>query len=202
MIDDNVKQEEILPPHIRIIGFIVSTILSVFSLAYIVGFTFRYFTVPPNDIGLDNLLLFTLASLIFFGVPWGQLGFSIKKLGPIEIERKLKGQSQEHLTNISLIEDRLQVLEDNLDSSTINDNSALYETDLSMSDEVLKFLKQYNRWSFSPLKMEKWWDERKEYKIFKDKPDALRRTLRKLVANNQVDTKISKRGNTLYIHKN
>jgi hypothetical protein len=204
-MDDNEDQvEELLPTTVKWIGFLISAVISLAIILYIVGYAFNCFDRAPKDMGLSNLLLFTLACAVFFGIPWGKLGLSLKKFGPIEFERVLEGQSQERASDLSVIEDRLAELESKI-ISTPGLPSVPSNTDQGdMTEKVLGFMERYRRWSFSPKKMETWSDKNNEpeYTIFKEKPELLRRTLRKLVGSGDLDTRVSKKGNTLYVFNN
>ncbi len=204
-MDDNEEQvEELLPTTVKWIGFSISAVISLAILIYIIGYAFQCFERAPKDMGLSNLLLFSLACSVFFGIPWGKLGLSLKKFGPIEFERVLEGQSQEHASDLSAIEDKLAELESKIISTNGVSNGSLNTDQDDMTKKVLKFMERYRRWSFSPKKMETWSDKNNEseYIIFKEKPELLRRTLRKLVAKGDLDTRVSKKGNTLYVFNN
>lgn len=200
-IEENEKKSEVLPRRIQSAGFWCSLIMSVAIIAYLASFAAGCVTVSPKDLELTNILLFSLACLLFFGVPWNSLGLSLKKFGPLEFERKLEGQSEEHIKDISALEEKLASLEAALENklgSNLQNNVKELDTNEGFKALVVQFLSDFDEWAFSPLRIENWGSKQKGYEELAGKTDLLRRILRKLVAEGILETRVSKKGNTLY----
>lgn len=201
MAEEDIKeQNSFLPKSVHIAGSIISFIISILIIAYIVAFMFGCVKVPPKELDLTNLLLFSLTCFLFFAIPWNKLGLSLKKFGPIEFEKLLEGQSEENIINISELEDKIEALELKLLDVTGNHNVLNEITSDQPEFETLitNFLKEFSEWSFSPLRMEHWGAKQPGYSELANNPKRLRSILRKLVAKGILETKISKKGNTLY----
>ena len=191
--------EEIFPAKIRNIGLAISSVISIAILAYYITFIMGCVNATPHALDLSIIFIFSTSCVIFFGVPWHQLGLSLKKFGPFEFEQKLEGQLQERIQEISYIEDKLAKLETSLNqkatSKTISNNST---PEQKMKDLIVKFLTEFQSSAYSPVRMEKWGAKQNGYSKFKNQLDLIRRMLRKLVVEKQLETRLSKRGNTLY----
>lgn len=199
--DDQQNGQELLPKKIRTTGFWCSLGISAFIIAYIVGFAVGCVNVAPKDLGLISILLFSLASLLFFWVPWHSLGLSLKKFGPLEFDRKLEGQSVEHIENFSALEDKIEKLEKLLlseGSENKHNSNVVSLTEAEYKNLIIRFLMDFNEQPFSPLRIESWGAKQEGYKELGGQSDFLRRMLRKLVSEKMLETAISKKGNTLY----
>jgi hypothetical protein len=153
MTENNDDQEEPFPENTRKIGFCVSLIFSLAFIAYYLAFIFHCVTTSPKDLELSNLLLFSAASFLFFAIPWHKLGLSLKKFGLLEFERKLEGQSVEHITDISALENKIAKLEAAIAASGRQIQvSAIQPTseEQEIRDLIVKFLTDFEQWSFSP----------------------------------------------------
>jgi len=202
--EEEEQEEELFPENIRIIGFWTSLIFSGILIAYYVAYIYECVEASPKDLGLSSLLLFSLACFFFFAIPWHKLGLSLKKFGPIEFEKRLDGQSEEHIRDISEIEKKISQLE-----STVYANGKIKQgviaepspREKELRELILKFLSEYDRWSFSPLRIEEWGADRPGYSKLAGDPSLLRSLLRALVAEGRLETRVSKKGNTLYRYK-
>jgi len=197
--DLNEQQEELFPPKIRCIATAVFGVLSLAIISYFIAYIFGCVKVSPKDLSLSSLLIFSLLCVLLFSVPWNKLGLSLKKFGPLEFEKKLEGQSNEHIQDISALEDKISRIE-----TIINQNNVKSDVVSNSSEEqemralIIQFLTEYQQYSFSPLRMENWGAKKKGYSKLKGNPQLLRRLLRKLVAEDLLDTRLSAKGNTLY----
>ncbi|PHS62705.1 MAG: hypothetical protein COB09_14305 [Thalassobium sp.] len=199
------ETEELLPPNVRRTGFWASLLFSVALIGYFVTYVFNQSIASPKDLGLSSLLLFAVACFLFFAVPWHRLGLSLKKFGPLEFERKLEGQSEEHIKDISALEDKIAQIEAAIQSGSSHQQIGKVPQkpeEIEMRDLIIKFLSEYSQWSFSPLRIENWGAERNSYSDLAGNSALLRRLLRSLVSEGILETTISKKGNTLYRIKN
>lgn len=206
MTENNDEQEELFPENIRKIGFWVSLIFSVTIIAYFLAFISHCVNTSPKDLELSNLLLFSAASFLFFSIPWHKLGLSLKKFGPLEFERKLEGQSEERIKDISALENKIAELEAAILAVSGHQIrvSAIHPTieEQEMREFIVKFLNEFEQWSFSPSRMESWGAQQVGYSKLASNSSLLRRLLRSLVSEGVLETRISKKGNTLYRIKN
>ncbi len=193
------QKEELFPPKIRCIATAIFGILSIAIMCYFLAYIFKCVDASPKDLSLSNLLIFSLSCTLLFSVPWDKLGLSLKKFGPLEFERKLEGQSTEHLQDISALEDKIAQLEKicGKGSKSTDDADKPNEED-ELRGLIIQFLTEYQRYSFSPLRMENWGAKKNGYSKLRGQPQLLRRLLRKLVAEDELETRLSEKGNTLY----
>jgi len=76
---------------------------------------------------------------------------------------------------------------------------ALKASRIALSPLLVKFLKQYSRWAFSPLRIKKWGCERAGYERFDLYTTAeIRTELEKLLNDGVLEEKVSKKGNKIY----
>ncbi|HAG29378.1 MAG TPA: hypothetical protein DCL39_07955, partial [Alteromonas macleodii] len=65
--------------------------------------------------------------------------------------------------------------------------------------ELLRFLQAYSQWSFSPSRIKAWGSKQAGFtSLGKYETSFIRLTLQKMVAEDILVTRISKKGNTLY----
>lgn len=205
--EEDVQQEALFPESIRKTGLFTSSGLSILIIGYYIAFILKWVDKSPKDLSLSGLLLFLMASVLLFWVPWHKLGLSLKKFGPLEFERKLEGQSEEHVKDISELENKITELERLI--AQMGNNGIVSEVAQNQNQNnddyrrlVIDFLTEYDRWSFSPLRIEKWGAKQAGYEQLGNKTNLLRPLLRSLVAEGILETRISEKGNTLYRIKN
>jgi hypothetical protein len=64
---------------------------------------------------------------------------------------------------------------------------------------LLEFLTKYKEWSFSPSRIRAWGSKQQGFSaLSKFEHPFIRGTLQKMVSENILETRISKKGNTLY----
>ncbi len=152
----------------------------------------------PKEIGASSILIFSFSLIALVWVPWRKMGIS--KVGGVEFRDMIQGQASEHAEEIAEIQQRLEILESqtkNIDSNSIvNIESA--EID-SLKNLLLKFLTQYDKWAFSPARIASWGSKQPGFSELGgyDKYD-IRSMLQKMVSENKLETRVSKKGNTLY----
>ncbi|RVU35205.1 hypothetical protein EOI86_20540 [Hwanghaeella grinnelliae] len=220
--DNDDQNSELLPPRIRLLGSVATGFVSLAIIAYFLAHIFCKFGPAPKDLDLSTILVLTTVGFLFFSIPWRQLGFSLTKFGPLEFERKLEGQSEEHIQVISLLEERIDDLEtlvqavggqtqQSENSDAANDALSVEKPagapisrntekigEAELRELVVSFLTQYSKWAFSPSRIENWGSTKPGFENLSNDGKLLRKTLRKLVADGVADTKISQKGLTLY----
>lgn len=201
MTESDDDQDELFPENIRKIGFWASLLFSLALITYYIAFIFHFATTSPKDLEISNLLIFSATSFLFFSIPWHKLGLSLKKFGPLEFERKLEGQSEEHIKDISALENKIAELEAAIvEGGRQVPIIAIQPTteEQQMRELIVKFLTEYKKWSFSPSRIETWGAQQPGYSMLADNSSLLRRLLRSLVYEGILKTSVSKKGNTLF----
>ncbi len=197
--DTDEQQEELFPPKLRFAASAVFGILSLAIIVYFAVYILGGVKASPKDLSLTSLLIFSLSCVLLFSVPWNKLGLSLKKFGPLEFEKKLEGQSNEHIQDISALEDKIAQLEKLLSQHNVMPEVAAETSEEAQLRElIIRFLTEYEQYSFSPLRMENWGSKIKGYAKLKGDPQQFRRLLRKLVAEGELEIRVSEKGNTLY----
>ncbi len=199
--DSKETQDQFVPEKVRNRGIglslLFSGLLVVYYLIYILGLV----EASPRDLGLSNLLLFSLICFLFFAVPWLKLSPALRRFGPLEFERKLEGQSEERIREISALEDRIAEIEARLDHMASPE--AAVQVSRSQTDDrlrilILEFFFRFDRMSLSPRRLETWGAQQPGFEGLARNPALLRQLLRRLVVENRLETTVSEAGTTLY----
>ncbi len=153
----------------------------------------------PISLGLPTLLVVTISSLLIVFLPWERLGVRIRKIGPIEFGDIIKTQITERDKSLSELDDRIEKLEDEL--SGMDEGKVVSE--MLYGPELRRllsgFLHENGPTAYSPTRIQFIAKQQTKYeKLAQYDPMLIRRTLRKLVAEDIVTTTISRQGNTLY----
>lgn len=199
--DANGQQEALLPKNVQRYGFWLSLIGSLMLFTYFVIYIVGYVEVAPKDLGLANIFLFSLACFMFFSIPWHNLGLGLRRFGPLEFERKLKGQSEERIKDIAALEEKIEKLEEVLGRPPGAVHYVDKERNRKVSDFkalIVAFLREFDDRAFSPRRIENWGAQQPGYSELSGNSELLRTTLRRLVVEGTVETSVSQRGNTLY----
>lgn len=200
MTDNSPQQPEpLVPVELRRKGFWLSLFFSGLLIAYYVAYIAGIAHASPRELGLSNVLLFALLCFLFFAVPWHQLGWALRRFGPMEFERKLEGQSRERVLEISALEDRIAELESRVGQDP--SAAAVMAPEASGSNvraQILAFLQEHDQQAFSPGALEKRAANEPDHAGLADHPVILRRTLRRLVAEGMLVTRVGEDGETLF----
>lgn len=195
------QPDALFPKRVKRWGCWVSLTGSLVILAYFVIYILGYVAVSPTELGLANLLMFSLACFLFFAIPWNDLGLGLRRFGPLEFERKLEGQSEERVKDIAALEEKIEKLESLLGRSPSGEH---YTDPKKVREEadfkslVVKFLSDFDERAFSPVSIERWGARQPGYAELSGHSELLRKTLRRLVVDGLLETSVSQRGNTLY----
>ena len=148
---------------------------------------------------ISLLLNFFVTSLTLIWIPWDKLGFRITKIGGIEFKEIVSEQASENAEEFSYLEDRIEYLEVKLHSM---DEMAQFHESFErpeLRDLLLEFLTKYKKWSFSPSRIKSWGTQQQGFsKLSSFEHRAIRSTLQSMVAENLLETRLSKKGNTLF----
>lgn len=206
------------PLWLRCIAVVVLAAIIIASL-----FAFLYFfrhpdtDFTPDKLGIVNLLIFSLFGMVVFLIPWEDYGLRIKKFGPFEFGEllaaqatELATQTTEHVEDIELLRARIQTLENDFVGAERMGKAkplGIRDTEIKQSRErqetlesrLLEFLRKWQRYGFSPLRIKKWGAKQQGFTDLSSHSTVeIRRALQSLVAKGELETAISQKGNTLY----
>ncbi|MEZ5044147.1 MAG: toll/interleukin-1 receptor domain-containing protein [Saprospiraceae bacterium] len=110
------------------------------------------------------------------------------------------GDSNYIITNHGSIEQQVNIEEIHLGTGDIvRANKIIHNEKEDISHLVQQFLKDYNQWYFSPLRINKWGGRQIGYeKLSESNSKEIRQALEKLKKQGAVKTTKSKKGNTIY----
>lgn len=177
------------------------------SLLLIGFYIFSYFTyvespqnmASPSELGLAPIFLFALAMLGIVHIPWADMGVRISKIGGIEFKEIVEGQALEHATDISQLEERIEFLENAIRESDEMKSVGELFSEPAVKKLLLSFLERYHQWAFSPSRIRAWGSKQQGFSdLAKYDIPFLRSTLQKMVAEGTIETRVSKKGNTLF----
>ncbi len=183
--------------------WVVSTIAVVF-LALCIAFFSMYLKDPtrfasPSELGLTPIFLFSISALFVVWMPWQRLGLRITKLGGVEFQQVVAGQASEHAEDISNLEYRIQALEENIrKKDELADITERFQ-EPELKRLLLDFLTKQKGVPFSPVRILAWGAKQHGFSDLATYDYTfVRSTLQKMVAEGVLETRVSKKGNTLY----
>lgn len=180
------------------------TVIALSLIIFCIYCTWMYVQSPtvfasPKELSISGLFIFSVTALSVVWIPWEKLGIRITKIGGVEFKEMVQGQASEHVEELSYLESRVEFLEKKVKE---NDEIAplidpMYENILE--EILLKFLTTYNKWAFSPSRISVWGAKQQGFSSLSDyEYQLIRSTLRRLVSKGKLETRVSKKGNTLY----
>lgn len=180
------------------------SVIGIVLIAFISIYTYKYVCDPkayasPKELGLSSILLFSISALIVVWIPWERLGIRISKIGGIEFKEIVQEQASEHAEELSYLVDRIESLETHV--RKVDGISDLTESsqEPELRKLLMQFLTKYKDWAFSPSRIRAWGSQQQGFSSLADyKYPFIRGTLQKMVSENILETRISKKGNTLY----
>lgn len=189
-----------IPDWLRWAVSIISILLIFFCSIY----AYKYLGHPndyasPKDLGISSLFLFSITALFLVWIPWSRLGIRISKIGGIEFKEIVQEQASEHAEELSYLEDRIESLEAHI--RKVDEMSGFTENfqEPELRKQLLTFLTMYKEWAFSPSRIRAWGSQQQGFSAFSNyEHPFIRSTLQKMVSENIIETRISKKGNTLY----
>lgn len=178
----------------------VGAVLVIFTVVY----TWKYLGAPnelasPKELGLSGIFLFSVSALFLVWVPWAKLGIRISKIGGIEFKEIVQEQASEHAEELSYLEDRIESLEAQIRKSDEMVGFVENFKEPELRKLLLEFLTKYKEWAFSPSRIRAWGSKQQGFSTLSSyEHPFIRSTLQKMVSENILETRISKKGNTLY----
>lgn len=189
-----------IPPTFKWGVAIVSFILIAFSAYYFYSYlAFPTEFVPPKDLGLIPLVVFSVTAIFLVFAPWRKLGVRITKIGGIEFEQIVAVQASEHAEEIAYLQDRIEALETKI--RKLDESTELSENfeEPKLREELEHFLTKYQKWAFSPSRIRAWGSKQQGFSSLASyEHPFIRSTLQKMVSDGTLETRISRKGNTLY----
>ena len=155
----------------------------------------------PSEFGLGTVLIFCLTGLAVVLIPWGILGVRLKKIGPLEFEQVINTQKKEQSESVTFLQNQIDELKQSVGTSPRVESFESFKPGPSVALPTLleRFLRNYPRRFFSPFTIISWGGKQSGFKELDSfSKTEITQTLLNMLATNQVQTKISKKGNTLY----
>lgn len=179
----------------------VSSLIIISTCIYLV---INYIDCPkinasPKKLGLSSVFLFSLTALLLVWFPWQQLGMRITKIGGVEFKEIVTEQASEHAEEVTFLQDRIEVLESKVHQ--LDEMSEFTESfeEPKLRELLFSFLTKYSKWAFSPSRIRAWGAQQQDYSsLLNYGYPFIRSTLQKMVSENMLETRVSKKGNTLY----
>jgi hypothetical protein len=178
------------------------TIPAILVSLFIIGiYAYLIFSDPedidPEKFGFPAILIALILTIIIINLPWNKLGFRIKKIGMIELENVVKGQAQNNSKELADLQKQIDELKSKLSTNQVE----LSEDNIS-DKIVMEFLERYSQWAFSAVRISKWGAKQSGFGDLSNyQTEEIRESLRRLLSKKKVETRVSKKGNTLYIAK-
>ncbi|CAH7008188.1 conserved hypothetical protein [Vibrio chagasii] len=181
----------------------VSTV-SLLLISFCVYYTWMYIESPkvfasPKELSIGGIFIFSITALFVVWIPWGELGIRITKIGSVEFKDIVQGQASEHAEELSYLAIRIEFLEQKVKES--DELACLFDParETTLRPILLEFLTKYKKWAFSPSRIRVWGAKQQGFSSLSNYEHPLiRSTLQKLVSEGLLETRVSKKGNTLY----
>jgi hypothetical protein len=171
-----------------------------FVLFFIAKYSFKG-DAKPSELGLGTVLIFCLAGLALVLIPWDLLGLRLKKFGPLEFERVINTQKQEQSESLAHLQKQIDELRQAAGTklATASVATPIVPSKVDLPAFLKKFFANYPRRFFSPFTIKSWGGRQPEFKeLASFEKEDITQALLSMLAKNEVQTKISKKGNTLY----
>ena len=166
------------------------------------GWSFTLLT--PENFGLSVILPMSLISTVVLALPWENENITISQIGPIALGRKIEGQAHAQEIGLAEIQNEIQSIRDAISNSASGDKTSGKEKEKSqiptdLEKMLLEFLSKFDRWAFSPSRINLYGSKQEGFEDFSTHSvSQIRSTLRQLVLQKKLATRVSKKGNTLY----
>jgi hypothetical protein len=159
--------------------------------------------IDPSKFGLSEIFIFLTIILAVINIPWGKMGIRIKKIGMLELEQVIKEQSSDNSIEFADLQKQIDELKEIKIENTQNNINTVNKKNINELDNlILKFLEEHSNYAFSPLRIKNYGGELDGFEKLKNvHTSEIRESLRRLLSKNKVETRISKKGNTIYIIK-
>lgn len=183
-----------IPQSIRIL---VSIFIGILTISIIALYTYLIICNPnyidPSKFGIPELFLGSITILVLINIPWNKLGIRIKKIGNIELEQVVIAQSEDSSQGLADLQKQINELQRKSEPGKQTEENKL-------DNAIIEFLSLNETTAFSPLRI-KFKGKREGIEEFKSEElttEQIRESLRRLLSENKVVTRISQKGNTIY----
>jgi hypothetical protein len=175
---------------------IIAAVVLVLIVRYAVGSDAK-----PSELGLGPVLIFCLAGMASLSIPWDKLGLRLKKVGPFEFEEVIRNQKKEQSESLAFLQEQLDRLNEGLRAGSESQisNFASHSPSAGLQTVLEKFFREYRGVFYSPLRIQTWGSRQSGFgELAKFSKAEITQTLLTMLATGRVQTRISKKGNTLY----
>lgn len=180
------------------------SIISIILITICIVCFWKYIKTPqefasPKELGLSGIFVFSISSLFIVWTPWSKLGLRISKIGGVEFKDIVQMQASEHAEELIYLETRIEFLERKVKDS--DELAPLVDPmrETTLRTILLEFLTKYKKWAFSPSRIRVWGSKQQGFSSLSSyEHPFIRSSLQKLVSEGKLETRVSKKGNTLY----
>ena len=182
----------------------VVTIVSLFLVVFCMYYFCKYLGAPsvyasPSNLGLTSIFLSSVTAMFIVWMPWQKLGIRITKIGGIEFKEIVEEQASEHAEEISYLQDRVEALEASFRRSNELVDFIESSNEPQLRNLLMEFLTKYKEWAFSPSRIRAWGSQQQGFSALSNyEHPFIRSTLQKMVSEGLLETRLSKKGNTLF----
>lgn len=210
------KEKPLIPVYLRIVLTTVLALVAFGSLVTLFSYSLGIPSVQdPSGLGLNDLILFCLAGIIFINLPLEKMNI---KIGSIEFKKQLEGQSEEQKrfnvelseridrieeaiskppTGVPLLDSPTQLAVETLERQEVTSEEKIKQDALRKT--LTDFFNRYPRWYFNAPRIKEWGSTQEGFDIFNDySAHQISLKLQQMLYDGDVKTKISKEGSTLY----
>ena len=155
----------------------------------------------PSELGLGTVLIFCLAGLATILIPWDLLGMRLTKIGPLEFKQVINTQKKEQSETVQFLQNQIDEIKKAIETGGGSKTVRSFQEQPSAALPVLleRFFRNYPRRFFSPYTIISWGGRQPAFKeLASFKKEEVTQTLLSMLATGQVQTRISRKGNTLY----
>ncbi len=152
--------------------------------------------IEPSKFGLPEILLLSIALLTIINIPWTKLGVRIKRIGILELEKVVKTQANGNSQEFADLQEQIDILKKKISPSS----PSVADIENTLDEAILDFLRKYSNIAFSPLRIKNR-GANENIDIFKSASTTtakIRESLRRLLSQGKILSKVSKRGNTIF----
>ncbi len=198
--DATPSEEATLPLRLKVTLVLVFGVPASIALVLLVVYALRK-DAKPSELGLGTVLIFCLAALAVLLIPWDTLGLRLTKIGFLEFSEVIRTQKKEQSESITFLQGQIDALKQAAATSRGASDVEHWAPHPSYALPIVlgRFLKNYPGRFFSPLLINKWGAKQPGFEeLGSFSKEEISQALMKMISENHVRTKLSKRGNTLY----
>ncbi len=193
---------------------IVSVVFAIFFVSAAIPIYKAAYQRPEDaehihNLGLDSIAFWSIIAILFVNIPWLRVARVFSKVGPVEFQDALAEQNREHNAVLAPLELQVEELKNAVAELKHASGSAPTEVtrrdaesvmlEDELSQKIMEFFERYYGQFFNAPRIRNWGAKRKGFESLANwNTSQIDKRLRLLLAAGQIDTIVSKRGNTLY----